>query len=158
MNAMEFEVEEVVRRMDDNMIVSLDEINWEESAKDLKFSVLLKLANNKPIHKKQVEEVLHKVWKLHEPAVFYKVERSVLLVKISSKEDQEKILEGGPWSVEGIAILVQKWEPGMTTEDLDNTCINIWVQLYGLPFELRNMMDARFIASNRLNQLFRGCS
>lgn len=39
--------------------------------------------------------------------------------------------------LEGNAIVSQKWEPGMITEDFDNTKINIWVHIYRLPYKLR---------------------
>lgn len=136
MNSMGRDVDEISTMMEDKVTVSLDDINWSEAAKELENSVLLKLANNRIIQKKQVVDILNKVWKLTEPAIFYKIEKTILLVKLASKDDQEKVLKGGPWSVEGTAILLQKWEPDMTEDDFDNTRINSWVHLYGLPFEL----------------------
>lgn len=74
---------------------------------------------------------------MKQPAAFFKVEKDVLLAQLSNKEDQTKVLKEGPWSLEGDAIILQKWEHGMTGEDFINTKINIWVHIHGLPFELR---------------------
>lgn len=70
-------------------------------------------------------------------ATFYKVDRNVLLVNFTTEMDQERVLKGGPWSFDGTAILLQKWEPGTMEEGFENTKINIWVQVRRLPFEFR---------------------
>lgn len=51
----------------------------------------------------------------------------------------------GDLGVEGEALLLQKWCSGMTRDDFANTQINNFVQLYRLPFELRNDDSAREI-------------
>lgn len=146
MGSNDGEIGEISSRMEDKMVVSIDEINWVEAAKELENSVLLKLANNRMIQKKQLVDVLNKIWKLKGSVKFYKVEKTIMLATLASKDDQNKVLEGGPWSVEGTAILCQKWEPGMTGEDFVKTKINVWAHLYGLRFELRNIPAAIKIA------------
>lgn len=135
--------------MEDKVIVSIDEINWEEAGRDLEHSVLLKLANKRAVLKKQIVEVLERVWRLSSPAIYYKVEKNIMLILLACKEDQEMVLEGGPWSVKGTAILLHKWEQGMSTgEDFDNTKVNAWVHIHGLPFELRNERFAKEVAEH----------
>lgn len=145
-SGMESEVDLLSGKMEEKIIVSLDAINWEESAKDFEKAVLLKMTNNRPIQKGQLADVINKVWKLSSSVTFYKVERSILLVNLGYKKDQDKILEGRSWSVEGMAILIQKWESGMTGEAFNCKKINVWTQLYGLPFELRNAKDVEILA------------
>lgn len=130
------EVDILATRLEGRVVVSVDEVNWEEAGRDLRWAALLKLASGKNIHKKQLVDVLEKVWKLSQPASFYKMERNILLVKFMTEEDQEKVLEGGPWTFEGSAIVMQRWEAGMT-EDFTNTMINVSIQVHKLPFELR---------------------
>lgn len=50
----------------------------------------------------------------------------------------------GPWSMEGIAIIMQKWEPGMTKEDF--TITKILFHIHRMPFELRRPEFARSLA------------
>lgn len=59
-------------------------------------------------------DVFEKVRKLDKPAEFHKVEKNVMLVKFMSSEDIERVMDGGPWSLDGNGILLQRWESGMT--------------------------------------------
>lgn len=58
-------------------------------------------------------------------------------MKLENNEDQDKVMDGGPCIVEGEAVLLQRWEVGMTDEDFINTKINIWIRIHGLPYELK---------------------
>lgn len=83
---------------------------------------------------------------MEEKASFFKVEKDILLVSFKTKRDRDKILDGGPWSFDFSALLMQEWKSGMTGEDVCNTKINIWEHLHRLPFELRNDTFAKDLA------------
>lgn len=91
------------------MVVSLDEVNWEEAGSELHWAVLVQLASGKPVRKGALVEVFEKVWKLKQEAKFFHVEKNTLLMQFKNKEDQERVLDGGPWTLEGDTILFQKW-------------------------------------------------
>lgn len=131
------EVDKLTSTMKNKLLVSVDRVNWAEAGKSLKWAALLRLVSGKSIMKQSVESVLSRIWNISEPATFLKVERSTLLVIFKSAADQHKVLDGGPWSVEGNAVLLQQWESGMTEEDFHNNLINVWVQVRRLPFEFR---------------------
>lgn len=144
---IEEELDALSSKMDDKVVVSLDHINWEDAANDIKWAVLLKLATGRPLQKKSVEEALRKVWRLKDQSTtFLKVEKNTLLINFTSSVDQQRVPKGGPWSFEGVAILLQKWEPGMIGEDFECKTINIWVQLQRLPYELRSFHKAKSLA------------
>lgn len=84
-----------------------------------------------------MEETFSRVWRLNDTGAFEKVERDTLLVNFGSQMDKERVVEGGPWTFEGTALLIQQWEPGMSGEDFECKTINSWVRLYKLPFEYR---------------------
>lgn len=109
------DLEGLSTKLDDKVVVvSLDEVNWEEAVKDLKWVLLVKFASGKSIRKDLVVNNLWKVWKLRQQAEFFKVERNILMVIFGNQEDKEKIFDVGPWLIEGEAVLLQKWEVGMT--------------------------------------------
>lgn len=143
---LENDVETITSKLETKIVVDLDHVDWEDAGKDLQWAVLLKLASGKPFPKSKMVAVLDKVWKLTGHASYHKVERNLLLVNFSSKEDQEKVLSGGPWTLEGSAILIQKWETGMNEDDFVNTTISIWVHIHRLPFELRKTEFAKNLA------------
>lgn len=54
--------------------------------------MLLKLASGKSIQKKLMAAMLESVWKLAEPADFFKVGKNMLLINFKNQEDQSKVL------------------------------------------------------------------
>lgn len=133
----EDEFEGLTTKLYDKVVVSLDEVSWEDAGSELKWAVLAKLSSGRPFRKNQLVDIFRKVWKLRDEAELFTVERNIMLVKLTNKEDHDKVLDGGPWMVEGEAILLQKWELGVTGDDFRNTNINIWIHIHGLPYELR---------------------
>lgn len=132
-----WELDMLSSKMVGKMVVSLDEVNWEDVGKELKWAILVKLASGRLIRKGMLVDVFRKVWKFKEDAEFFEVEKNLMLVKFRNHEDQVRVMNGGPWMVEGEAILMRKWEIGMTGEDFDSTKINIWIHIHGVPYELR---------------------
>lgn len=80
------------------------------------------------------------LWLLKQPAEYYKVERDIMVIKFMSKEDQEKVLDSGPSTFKGNAIILQRWESGMTDDDFEDNKINIWVREHRLLYELPKVM------------------
>lgn len=60
----ESDLEKISSKLDDKMVVSIDEVNWERAGEELKWAMLIKLVTGKAIRKGMVVDVLRKVWKL----------------------------------------------------------------------------------------------
>lgn len=72
-------------QLDGKVVVSLDEVKWEEAENELKWDILVNLASGKSIQKLALTDVFEKVWKLKQQAEFYKVEKNILLVKFGNR-------------------------------------------------------------------------
>lgn len=144
---MDTDINSLASKFENKVVVSLDSINWEEAGKNVEWAVLLKFASGRAIPQKPIDDILNNVWKLPSNGDFYKVDWNLLLVNFKSEDDQLKVLNGGPWSFNGNAIVLQKWEKGMMEEDFENTKINIWVQVRRLPFEFRNYTYGSMLAA-----------
>ena len=46
------------------------------------------------------------------------------------------VLANGPWSFEDYLLALRRWERGMTTTSIRFTSTPMWVQVWGLPFDL----------------------
>lgn len=136
-------VDALANRLKGRMRISLKGSSWDEAGQDLEHAVLLRRASGKAFKKKILIEILNGIWKVEDQPTFRKAENNTLLINFKSEKDKEKVLTGGPWSFEGEALVLQEWEEGMTAEDFSNTKINIFVQLFGLPFKMRKDIAAR---------------
>lgn len=139
-------IDSIASKLQGKVVISVDTIDWEDAGKNLKNAVLFRLSLGRSIPKKPLEDILVRAWRLEKPCKFWKVDRDYLLVNFDSEKDQVTVLDGGPWCFEGSALLMQKWVPGMTEEDFDNTKLNVWVQVRRLPFEFRCHKFAKGIA------------
>lgn len=55
--------------------------------------------------------------------------------------------ENGPWSFDNHLLVVRRWEKGMLAQNITFPSISLWVQLWGLPFDLLNAEAAEDIGS-----------
>jgi len=56
-------------------------------------------------------------------------------------------MNNGPWSFNKHLLLLRRWEKGMTAFSVNFLYIPIWVQVWGLPFNLINEEAGRDIGS-----------
>lgn len=98
-------MEQLTIKLDGKVVVSLDEVNWEEARYELQWAILVKLASGKPIRKAALVDVFEKVWKLKQSTEFYKVEKKHTTGEVY---EQGGSGEGASWSLEGEGILLQR--------------------------------------------------
>ena len=48
------------------------------------------------------------------------------------------VMDNGPWSFDDQLLVLRKWEKGKTARSVSFPVILIWVQVWGLPFDLIN--------------------
>lgn len=53
--------------------------------------------------------------------------------KFTSMEGMVKVLEGGPWMIRNIYIIIKKWSPDIGMVKLDITKIHVWIKLHDIP-------------------------
>ena len=69
------------------------------------------------------------------------------LFSFDSKEDSEKVILEGPWSLVGRSIVLQPWIPGFKFEKSKISTIPIWVRLSNIPVELWTKEGLSWITS-----------
>lgn len=100
----------------------------------------------KPIQKRKMEDVLNKVWKLSWPFTYLKVEKNTLIANFSSREDQQKVLEGCSLGYKG-----SKYG------SISKSCLRLltglsWVQYKGSKFTFSNGGKGQFEFKARLDR------
>ena len=67
--------------------------------------------------------------------------------KFSIESQMKWVLDNGPWSFENQLLVLRRWEKGMTPRSVKFTTVPMWVQVWGLPFDLINEDVGRDIGS-----------
>ncbi|XVF82969.1 hypothetical protein PTKIN_Ptkin16aG0095000 [Pterospermum kingtungense] len=73
--------------------------------------------------------------------------QNLFLVKFSTAESRDKVLESGPWHLQNRPLIIRKWEPRLRALDLDLKRIPVWVHLHDVPYELFTKKGLSYIAS-----------
>lgn len=61
--------------------------------------------------------------------------KDTIVCIFKSKEDFEKVIKGGAWTVRGSHLLMGKWDRSMPMEQVPLDTANFWIQIRGMPSE-----------------------
>lgn len=100
-------------------------------------SLILKVLG-KNIGFKVLQNRLKDLWKLIYDFELTDVEGGYFIVRFRSKEDYHKVLDGGPWVVQGHYVTIGKWRPKFRVEKEQIMSTLVWVRLPGMPVEYYN--------------------
>ncbi|XP_065620728.1 uncharacterized protein LOC136063773 [Quercus suber] len=92
----------------------------------------------KPINLWAAKNLLRSVWKLGHDLKIKDVGEGLMQFKFSMESQLNWVLNNGLWSFDNHLLLLKRWEKGMMTFTVDFKVVPIWVQVWGLPFDLMN--------------------
>ncbi|XP_075665086.1 uncharacterized protein LOC142634691 [Castanea sativa] len=101
----------------------------------------------KPINLCAAKNLLRSVWKFGQDLKITDVGDGLIQFKFAMESQLLWVINNGPWSFDNHILLLRRWEKGMTTFSVQFLHIPIWVQIWGLPFDLINVEASRDIGS-----------
>ena len=87
------------------------------------------------------------MWKIGNDLKIVDIGEGLFQFKFSIESQMKWVLDNGPWSSENQLLVLRRWEKGMTPRSVKFTTVPIWVQVWGLPFDLINEDVGRDIGS-----------
>lgn len=102
----------------------------------------------------QIEALVSKLWGGRGTVDVIAGENEGFLFKFESKQSMPWALEGGPWYIANMPLLLQKWVPGFNFEKLSTSKIPLWVKLRKVPLELFTCEGLSQISSAIGNPLY----
>ena len=94
-----------------------------------------KLLSDRNINKNVVRAIILKVWKTSKGVQIVDLKENIFLFKFACEGDKKRILELGPWNIEGFPLILKQWHQNMLVDYMDFSSIPLWVQIHGLPIE-----------------------
>lgn len=73
--------------------------------------------------------------------------------KFIEEEGMKNVLESGAWMVNNKPLLVQKWDPSISIDKTEPTCLPLWIKLHNVPMEARSSNGVSAIANSLGNPL-----
>lgn len=99
----------------------------------------------KPINLRATKNLLRLVWKLGQDLRMTNVGNGLIQFKFSMESQVQWVLQNGSWSFDNHLLLLRRQDKGMTAFSVKFLSIPIWVQVWGLPFDLFNEEEGKDI-------------
>ncbi|XP_075665633.1 uncharacterized protein At4g02000-like [Castanea sativa] len=90
----------------------------------------------RPINTRAAKNLLRSVWKFGQDLKITEVGDRLFQFKFAMESQLNWVLKNGPWSFDNDILLLRRWEKRMMAYSVEFECIPIWVQMWGLPFDL----------------------
>ncbi|KAK9989376.1 hypothetical protein SO802_029615 [Lithocarpus litseifolius] len=101
-------------------------------------SLIGKFMTTRPFNVRAAKNLLRTVWKMGNDLKIVDVGDGMFQFRFSLESQLRWVWDNGPWSFENNMLALQRWEKGLTTRTVRFKSIPMWVQVWGLPFDLIN--------------------
>lgn len=119
-------------------VIKVQSENCAKILEECSLSLMCRFHTTKPINMWATKNLLRSVWKLGHNLKITDVGEGLMQFKFSIESQLNWVLNNGPWSFDNHLLLFKRWERGMTAFTVDFKYVPIWVQVWGLPFDLIN--------------------
>lgn len=109
-----------------------------QTLEECSLSVLGRFLSDKPLNLRAAKNLLRSIWKMGDDIKIIKVGEGLLQFNFSMESQLKWVVENGPWCFDDHLLVLKSWEKGMTAQNITFPTISLWVQVWGLPFELMN--------------------
>lgn len=110
-------------------------------------SLIGKFLTRKSYNRKAAKNTLRKAWGLEKELQISEVGSNLFQFKFQSEYDLERILKGGPWCFDNQLLMLTRWKPGMSANNVILEQASLWIQIWGMPFDMMTPKAAREIGN-----------
>lgn len=84
---------------------------------------------------KTLEQKVGEIWKLQHDFELTDLEEGYFIARFRNKEEYDRVLDGGPWIIQGHYVTISKWRPEFRASSNKILSTLVWIQVPGLPVE-----------------------
>ncbi|XP_075645825.1 uncharacterized protein LOC142616994 [Castanea sativa] len=110
----------------------------EKILEECSLSLLGCFLTTRPYNLRAAKAMLRTTWKLGNDIKIIDVGEGVLQFKFKLESQLQWVQKNGPWSFENHLLVLRRWERGMTARSITFSILPIWMQIWGLSFDLIN--------------------
>ena len=131
---------------EEEVITILDEDRRDE-IESCALSLLGKFLTCKPFNKRAAQTTLRRAWGLEELVQIVEVGSNLFQFKFDKEFDMDRVFKEGPWSFDNQVLMLRRWMLGMTAANVKFDSVVLWVQIWGVPFDMFSPKVAAEIGS-----------
>ena len=121
---------------DEGEVIKVGVSQRERMLEECSLSLLGKFLTTRVLNQCAAKSMLRSVWRMGSDLRIVDVGDDHFQLKFTMESQLKWVLANGPWSFEDHPLALQRWERGMTATLVKFSSILMWVQVWGLPFDL----------------------
>ena len=99
-------------------------------------SLFGRFLTTKQTNLRAAKNLLRNSWKFGADLKIIEVGEGLLLFKFTIDSQLQWVIHNRPWCFDNHVLLLRRWEQGLTAGNISFTHCPMWVQVWGLPFDL----------------------
>lgn len=139
---MDFEFLERLQRIslteEEELDIKIQVHHRKEILEECSLSLLGRFLSDKPVNFRAAKNLLRTVWRMGNDLKIVELGEELFQFKFSLESQLKWVIENGPWCFDNHLLVLRRWEKGMTAMNVSFPRIQLWVQVWGLPFDLMN--------------------
>ncbi|KAL0010773.1 hypothetical protein SO802_005881 [Lithocarpus litseifolius] len=132
---------------DEELDIAMRITHRKEILEECSLSVLRRFTSDKPINPRAAKNLLCSVWRLGNDLKIVELGEGLLQFKFSLETQLKWVIDNGPWCFDNHLLVLRRWEKEFSAINVSFPSIQLWVQVWGLPFDLMNDEAGREIGS-----------
>ena len=116
--------------------ITIRPIRRKEISEEYALSLIGKFLTTRVTNMRVAKNLLQSMWKMGDDMKVVEVGDGLLQFKFSMESQLNWVWNNGPWCFNNQILALRRWEKGMIVRTVNFTYLPIWVQVWGLPFDL----------------------
>ena len=117
-------------------VVQVQLSHREKIIKECSLTLLGRFLTTKPYNQRAAKAILRAAWKLGNDLKIVDMGEGLFQFRFKMESQLLWVMHNGPWSFDNNLLVFRRWERGLTANSVTFTTLPIWVQVWGLPFDL----------------------
>nr|POE51941.1 uncharacterized protein CFP56_75213 [Quercus suber] len=119
-------------------VLEIRSTNRDKTLEECSLSLVGRFLSTRPYNMRAAKATIRAAWKLGSDVRIIEMGEGILQFKFTLESQLLWVLNNGPWSFDNNLLVLRRWERGMTARSVTFSVLPIWVQVWGLPFDLIN--------------------
>ena len=116
--------------------ITIRPVRRKEILEEYSLSLIGKFLTTRSINMRAAKNLLRSTWKMGDDLKVVEVGDGLLQFKFAMESQLNWVWNNGPWCFDNQILALRRWEKGMTVRMVNFTHLPMWVQVWGLPFDL----------------------
>ncbi|GMY20225.1 hypothetical protein FCV25MIE_15467 [Fagus crenata] len=120
----------------------------ETTSEDCLLSLFWRFLSKKSRNRRAIHEVLRRAWRMGPDLRIIDVGIDIFQFKFPTEAQRDWVYDNGSWTFENDILLLHQWKEGLNVANIRFTHSQMWVQLWGIPFDLMSKAVGMEIGNN----------